>query len=80
VWAHAQIQIGDSKQTVIALMGPPDRIEKCNNGEMWGLTAEQRKLKEQCTDTYIYETFLRRDDVVFNKNDSVLVKYVSVSP
>jgi hypothetical protein len=80
VRAHAQIQVGDSKQTVIALMGQPSLIEKCNDGDMWGLTPEQRTFKEQCTDTYVYTGFLRRDDVVFDKNDSVLAKYVSVSP
>jgi hypothetical protein len=80
VRAQAQIQVGDSKQKVIALMGQPDRIEKCNDGDTWGLTPEQRKFKEQCTDTYVYDTFLRRDDVVFDKNASVLAKYVLVSP
>lgn len=45
--AHVQIQVGDSKEKVISLMGEPDRIEKCNDGDMWGLTPEQRKFKEQ---------------------------------
>jgi hypothetical protein len=80
VRAHTQIQVGDSKQTVIALMGQPDRIEKCNDGDTWGLTPEQRRLKEQCTDTFVYDTFLRRDDVVFDKNNVVMAKYVSMSP
>lgn len=80
VQAHAQIQVGDSKQKVIALMGQPDRIEKCNDLDTWALTPEQRKYKEQCTDTYIYDTFLRRDDVVFDKNNIVMAKYVSMSP
>jgi hypothetical protein len=80
VRAHSQIQVGDCKEKVISLMGQPDRIEKCNDGDMWGLTPEQRKFKEQCADTYVYDTFLRRDDIVFDKNASVLAKYVSVSP
>src|SRR5436190_1730507 len=56
VRAREKIQIGDSKQTVVALMGSPDRIEKCDD-LYTSSSPDQRKLKEHFSPWDSYSRF-----------------------
>ena len=74
------IQIGDSKQSVISLMGEPDSREWCYPLPTSNDTAEQKRFHEKCVDQFRYAIFLQAYTVSFDKNGQVSWKGYSVSP
>ena len=74
------IQIGDSKQRVISLMGQPDDREWCYPLPTPNDSPERKKFHEQCVDQFKYVTFLEWYLVAFDKDGQVSWKGRSVSP
>lgn len=74
------IEIGDSKQRVITLMGEPDAWERCYPLPASNESPEQKKLHEECVDQCRYVTFMEWYMVAFDKNGHVSWKGRSVSP
>lgn len=64
--AFAQVEIGNSKQQVVALLGEPGEIGVCNNDMM-------------CTDRYYYHSFMERWIVYFDKEGNVIDTGYNVS-
>jgi hypothetical protein len=77
---YAQIKIGDPKESVVALMGVPDRIEGCNVGSKANENGKEKNYREQCAQEYWYDTFLHPYGIAFDKQDRVLAKGYQVSP
>lgn len=80
--AYARIKIGDSRESVVALMGKPDRIESCDVGSKpkRNENMEEKRYREQCVEEYWYDTFLHPYGIAFDKQNSVLAKGYQVSP
>ena len=78
--ALARIQVGDSEQTVIALMGQPDERSWCYPLPMPNDSPEQKRFHEQCVMQYTYVVFMEHYGVSLDKNNRVSGKWKSVSP
>lgn len=78
--AFAQIKVGDSKESVVAEMGKPDRVEICRTVSSSNDTAEDKKYQEQCVEQYWYNSFLKPYVISFDKENRVLSKGYQVSP
>jgi hypothetical protein len=78
--ALARLQVGDSEQTVVALMGEPDERDWCYPLPTNGDSAEQKRFHEECVVEYTYVTFLENYGVSLDKNNRVSGKWKSVSP
>jgi hypothetical protein len=78
--ALSRIQVGDSEQSVVALMGQPDERNWCYPLPTDHDSAEQKQFHEQCVQQYSYAIFLQRYTVALDKNSRVSGKYMSVSP
>jgi hypothetical protein len=78
--ALSQIQIGDSKQRVVSLMGEPEETRWCYPLPTSNDTPEQKRFHEQCVDQYWYFTFLKPYYVSFDKNNQVSGKDYTISP
>jgi hypothetical protein len=72
--------VGDSEQTVVALMGEPDERDWCYPLPTNGDSAEQKRFHEECVVEYTYVTFLENYGVSLDKNNRVSGKWKSVSP
>lgn len=79
---YAQIKVGDSRQSVVALMGKPDRIESCDVGSKSkpNENIEEKRYREQCVEEYWYDTFMHPYGIAFDKQNRVLAKGYQVSP
>ena len=77
--ALARIQIGDSEQSVVALMGQPDERTWCYPLRHDDDSAKQRQFHDECMQQYSYDVFLQSYTVSFDKNNLLSGKYVSVS-
>lgn len=75
-----QIKIGDSKESVIAVMGAPDTVEICRTVSSPNDTVEDKNYQEHCAEQYKYNSPLQPYVVSFDKNNRVLAKGYQVSP
>jgi hypothetical protein len=75
-----QIQVGDSKQDIVALLGEPDGRYWCYPLPTDHDTPERKKFHEQCVDEYWYVTFLQPYIITFDKDGRVSGKGHMVSP
>jgi hypothetical protein len=66
-----QIQVGDSRQSVVALMGEPNERYWCYPLPTNHDTPERKRFHERCVEEYWYVTFLKPYIVTFDKNDQV---------
>jgi hypothetical protein len=78
--ALRQIQIGDSKQRVVSLMGEPDETLWCYPFPTADDTPELKRFHEQCVDQYWYFTFLKPYYISFDRNNQVSGKDYMISP
>jgi hypothetical protein len=78
--ALSQIQIDDSKQRVVSLMGEPDEIRWCYPLPSSDDTPERKRFHEQCVDQYWYFTFLKLYYISFDRNNQVSGKDYTISP
>jgi hypothetical protein len=78
--ALARIEIGDSEQTVVALMGQPDFRDWCYPLRKDNDSEETKRFHEQCYITFTYSTFMEHYGVSFDKNNRVSGTFRSVSP
>jgi hypothetical protein len=76
----SQIKIGDSRRTVISLMGQPDEMQWCYPLPTADDTPERKRFHEECVDQYWYITFLKPYIVSFDKNNEVSSKGYMISP
>ena len=79
-FALNRIQVGDSEQTVIALMGQPTGRDWCRPLPKDSDTAEAKRFHEHCFITYTYSTFMEHYGVSFDKDNRVSGTFHSVSP
>lgn len=77
---QGQIKVGDSKESVVAKMGKPDRVDICRTVSSPHDTAEDKKYQEQCVEQYWYNSFLKPYVISFDKERRVLAKGYQVSP
>jgi hypothetical protein len=77
---YAQIKVGDSKESVVAKMGNPERVDICRTVSSPHDTAQDKKYQEQCVQEYWYVTFLHPYVIAFDKQSRVLAKGYQVSP
>ena len=78
--ALSRIQIGDSEQSVVSLMGQPDERYWCTPLRTNHDSPEQKQFHERCVQEYWYVTFLEPYIVTFDKNNRVSGKQTMVSP
>src|SRR5690242_4797916 len=69
--ALERLQIGDSEQTVVALMGQPDEHNWCYPLPTDGDSAEQKRFHGECVVNYTYVTFLENYFVSLDRNNRV---------
>jgi hypothetical protein len=77
---YAQIKVGDSKESVVAGMGKPDRVDFCRTVSSPHDTAEDKKYQEQCVEQYWYNSLLKPYLISFDKENRVVSKAYEVSP
>jgi hypothetical protein len=75
-----RINIGDSRATVVSLMGEPDRIDWCDSYISTREAAKHVDKPGQCVREYVYSGFLEQLVVVFDEQDHVSGKHEIVSP
>jgi hypothetical protein len=75
-----RIQVGDTEQSVVALMGQPDERNWCYPLPTDHDTAEDKRFHQKCVQTYRYITFLENYGVTLDKDHRVSGKFHSVSP
>jgi hypothetical protein len=78
--ALSQIQIGDSRQRVVSLMGEPDETRWCYPLPTSDDTPERQRFHQQCVDQYWYITFLKPYYISFDRNHQVSGKGYTISP
>jgi hypothetical protein len=69
----AKVQIGDTKQSVVQVLGQPPEIAKCRDPDT-NVDKHQR-----CVETYWYHSFLVRWGYAFNVEGKVVDKISNVS-
>ena len=77
---YNKIQIGDSKQSVIDMMGEPDERHWCFPLRTDNDTPERKRFHERCVEKYHYVTFLKPYIVTFDKDNRVSGKGYMISP
>lgn len=77
---YAKVRVGDSQDSVVAVMGKPDEVDICRTISSPNDTAEDKKYQEQCVEQYWYNSFLKPYVISFDKERRVLAKGYQVSP
>jgi hypothetical protein len=67
----AGVQIGDTKQTVVQVLGQPEEVENCYSDPR----ADPDKI---CIEVYWYKSFLERRGISFNRDSRVVYKTYNV--
>ena len=67
-----RVQIGDTKQTVVQVLGQPEEVENCYSDPR---VVDPDK---RCVETYWYKSFLERRGVSLNKDGRVVYKGYNV--
>jgi hypothetical protein len=75
-----RIQVGDTEQSVLSLMGQPDERNWCYPLPTDHDSSEQKQFHAQCVQTYTYVTFMENYGVSLDKDNRVSGKFHSVSP
>lgn len=75
-----RIQIGDSEETVIALMGQPDQRDWCYPLPKDREPKQMKQFHQRCFITYRYVTFMEHYGVSLDKDNRVSGTFRSVSP
>jgi len=73
VSSFANVQTGDTKQTVVQRLGQPDEVENCYDSR------SNEEPTNKCVETYWYMSFLERWGFSFNKDGKVIDKTHNVS-
>jgi hypothetical protein len=73
---YSQIVAGDSKQTIVDILGKPTEIKDCYNTRY----SAPREIWEKCSEEYWYIAFMQEWGYVIDKDGKVLTKWHSVSP
>lgn len=76
VGAFPKIKVGDSKQSVLQLLGEPTETTDCYSVQYSEIDAD---LKAKCAEQFWYRAFLEEWIIVFDKDGKVLLKGHSVS-
>ena len=79
-FALDRIQVGDSEETVIELMGKPTWRDWCRPLPTDADSKEVKQFHDRCFITYTYSTFMEHYGVSFDKNNRVSGTFRSVSP
>jgi len=79
-YALNRLQVGDSEQTVIALMGQPNDRNWCLPLPKEHESKEMKHFHDQCFITYTYVTFMVHYTISLDKDNRVSGKHRSVSP
>ena len=79
-FALNRIQVGDSEDTVVELMGKPTWRDWCRPLPTDSDSKEAKQFHERCFITYTYSTFMEHYGVSFDKDNRVSGKFHSVSP
>jgi hypothetical protein len=77
---YNQIRIGDSKRSVVDVMGEPDERSWCYPLRTDNDIPERKRFHEQCVEHYHYITFLKPYNITFDKDDRVSDKGYMISP
>jgi hypothetical protein len=65
------VQISDSEERVLELLGPPNEIASCGKPPFkW----------DNCNSVFVYYTFLERRSIYVDDNNRVIEKVYNVSP
>jgi hypothetical protein len=75
-----RLQIGDTEQSVVALMGQPDERNWCYPLPTDHDTAEDKRFHQRCVETYMYVTLMENYGVALDKDGRVSRKFHQVSP
>lgn len=73
---YAKIQIGDSKQSVVGIFGPPTKITDCYD---FTFSTDNENLKKACVEEYWYKASIEQWVFVFDKNHNVISKSHNIS-
>lgn len=76
---YPQINLGDSKQVVLRLMGDPTKITDCQYAAFPDKKIED-EYRTKCKEQYRYEVFFKDYIISFDKQETVLAKNSAVSP
>jgi hypothetical protein len=69
----ARVQLGESKETVVQILGQPDEVENCSGSD------SNQELTKRCVETYWYMSFLERWGFSLNQDGKVIDKTHNVS-
>jgi hypothetical protein len=75
-----RIEVGDTEQSVVGLMGQPDERNCCYPLPTDHDSSEEKRFHADCVQTYTYVTFMENYGVTLNKDNRVSGKFTSVSP
>jgi hypothetical protein len=75
-----RLQVGDTEETVVKLMGQPDERNWCYPLPTDHDTAEDKQFHQRCVETYMYVTFMENYGVSLDKDGRVSGKFHQVSP
>lgn len=70
---YAKLQVGDTKQIVVQVLGQPEEIENCYD------SGSKEDLTKRCVETYWYKSFLERWGLSFDRDGKVIDKTYNVS-
>jgi hypothetical protein len=74
--AFEKIEMGASKQSVVDLLGQPDRVRPCGPNLWWGGDGDYRgKNDGRCITEVRYEYFLSAWGIGYSADDRVVSKY-----
>lgn len=69
---YLTLQVGDSKQKVVELLGPPDELENCHD-------PAGTEMARKCRKQYNYFGFFERWSYCTDQDERVIAKYYSAS-
>lgn len=70
---YDNLQVGDSKQKIVELLGPPNEVVKCSEGR-------GRSSEVPCTEEYWYRSVFERRILYINNTGQIIDKSYSVLP
>lgn len=75
-----QVQKGDSKSSVLKLLGDPDKTSSCSKNLWWEEEYVGEDVESVCVQTFWYGSLaFDRWSIGFDENDKVISKYHHVS-
>lgn len=71
--AFAKVQIGDTKESVVQMLGQPEEVQNCYDSDL------SDDLSKRCVETYWYTSFLERWGFSFTKDGKLIDKTYNAS-